>query len=170
MNSPIAFRWDGEAMVPLPRFTKVCDTEFVCGETYILEAHEERSSKTHRHLFAQLADAWANLPENYEGRFPTPEHFRKWLLIKAGYANHMQHVCGSRNEASRLRAAISPMDPYAIVTQDSCVVDVFTAQSMSTRAMDKKTFQAAKTRVFELIDEMLGVAAGETERNAAEAA
>lgn len=154
----LPMRWDGEAMVPLRGFARRADAQFVIGQTYRMEAIEERSAVSHRHYFAAINEAWANLPEHMAERFPSPEALRKFALIKAGYADSRQIVAASRAEAQRLAAFIRPMDEYSVVTVDQAVVTVFTARSQSVRAMGKAEFQNSKQKVLGGIADMIGVA------------
>jgi hypothetical protein len=167
---PVIFTWDGEAMVPLPRLARVCDKQFVVGETYPLAVQEDRSVNSHRHYFASITEAWRNLPEHYAERFPTSEHLRKWALVKAGYADERSIVCASKAEAQRVGAFIKPMDDFAVVIVNEATVKVFTAKSQSTRAMGKAVFQDSKTAVLDLLSSMVGVTPAELAANAEKAA
>lgn len=158
MSAPVYFTWDGESMAPMPRFAKLCDKQYVVGETYCLVPHEDRSANSHRHYFASLRNAWLNIPEDLTERFPTSEHLRKFALIKAGYADQRQFVCGSKAEALRLSTFLSPMDSYAVVTVQNAVVNVFTAQSQSTKAMGRKEFAESKNRVLDIVAGLIEVA------------
>ncbi|AZO77521.1 MULTISPECIES: hypothetical protein [unclassified Bosea (in: a-proteobacteria)] len=155
MNAALPFKWNGEAMHPLPGFAKRCDAAFVIGEVYNLEAIEQRSAKSHAHYFASVNAAWQTLPENLAEQFPTSEHLRKWCLIRAGYAEQRQIVVSSKAEALRLAAFIKPMDGYAVVSVRECVVIVWTAESQSLKAMGKQRFQDSKTAVLELLSVIL---------------
>ena len=129
MNAALPFRWDGSVMQPLPGFVKRCDAAFVIGEVYNLEAIEQRSAKSHAHYFAAVNEAWVNLPERLGDQFPSPDHLRRWCLIRAGYAEQRQIGASSKAEALRLAAFIKPMDSYAVVTVRESVVIVYTAES-----------------------------------------
>lgn len=153
----LPFTWDGETMTPSRGFSKRADAAFVVGETYRLEVVEERSAASHRHFFASIAEAWANLPEPLAERHPSPEHLRKFALIRAGFADSRQIVASSKAEAQRIAAFVKPMDDYAVVAVQNAVVTVWTAHSQSVKAMGKKDFQASKTRVLEIVAEMIGV-------------
>ena len=170
MSGPIRYRWSGDGWEPLPRFRRQCNETFVIGETANLELREERSGQSHRHLFAQIADAWGTLPAAYDNRFPSPEHLRAFLLIKGGFCRHVQHACPTRAEALRTRAICAGMDDYAIVSVEGSTVNVFTAESMNYSSMDRQRFQAAKDACLRILDEMLGVDSGATAANAAQAA
>jgi hypothetical protein len=170
-NRPILCGWDGEAFFPAsPFWAKAADKQFVVGEIYPIEVHQERSAKSHRHYFAAVAEAHANLPEYYLERFSSPEALRKFALIKAGYRDERSIVCASKAEAQRLAAFIRPMDDFCIVTVSEAVVVAYTAKSQSLRAMGKKDFQASKTAVLDIVSQLVGVTATELQVNAGQAA
>ena len=167
---PIAFTWDGESMVPQPRFSRVCDKAFVIGEDYPLVVHENVSTASRGHYFASLAECWKNLRDDDAERHPTPEHLRKFALIKCGYADERSIVASSKAEALRIAAFVRPLDEFAVVLVSGCVVKVFTAQSQSSRAMGKKAFQESKDAVLAYAASLIGVtpaqAASEAGRSA----
>ncbi len=167
--NPLAYTWNGEAFVILPRFAKEADKRFTVGQVYRLEEIQDRSSATHRHYFASINEAWQNLPERMSEQFPTPEHLRKWCLIKAGYHNRRSIVTRSKTEALRLAGFIKPMDEYAIVTVTECVVDVFNAQSQSHKAMGKQEFAKSKDAVLGILADLISVPTETLERAGAEA-
>jgi hypothetical protein len=160
--NPLVFTWSGTAMEILPRFAREADRRFVIGERYTLDEIQERSAASHRHYFASVNTAWASLPETIGAQFPTSEHLRKFCLIKAGFHNHRSIVARSKTEAQRIAAFVRPMDEFAIVTVSECVVNVFTAQSQSHRAMGKQQFARSKESVLQVLDDLLGVGRGET--------
>jgi hypothetical protein len=153
----LPFRWNGEAMEVVRGFQKRADAAFVVGEVYRLEPVEDRSAASHRHYFAAVNEAWANLPEDQASRFPTPEHLRKWALIQAGYFDRREITCASKAEALRVAAFVTPMDPYAVVAVSGAAVAVLTARSQSVRAMGKAEFQRSKDAVLAVLADMLGV-------------
>lgn len=158
MNAPpIVFRWSGEAMEPLPRFSRMCNRLFTVGELYRQETLEERSIASHNHYFSALNEAWRNLPEDQADRFPNVERLRKWCLIRAGYSDQRSIVCASKAEAQRVAAFTRPMDEFAIVIVSEAVVTVFTAQSQSMKAMGAKVFQESKQRVLDICAQLIGV-------------
>lgn len=154
---PIASRWDGEAFVPLPRLAKLADEHFVIGEIYHLVAQQERSPKSHRHYFAMIKESWENLPET-EVRWPTPEHLRKWALIKAGFYDEKQVVCATKAEALRWTPVlISASNDYAVVVPRGPVVTIYTAKSQSMKAMGKQDFAASKDAVLQIVADLISV-------------
>jgi len=167
---PMPMQWDGEAMRPLGRFAKTADREFVVGQVYRMAEIEERSAKTHAHYFACLHDAWLNLPEDDQERWPTEDHLRKFALIKCGYADERSIVCASKAEAQRVAAFIQPIDGFALVTVSECVVRVFTAQSQSMRSMGRDAFQKSKQAVLDYVAGLIGTSAAALTKNAGQAA
>lgn len=168
--APIPMRWEGDVFRPHPRYQKECDRTFTVGDVYRLVEHQDRSQASHSHYFASLAEAWANLPDDLAERWPTPEHLRKFALIKAGYADSRQIVASSRAEALRLASFIRPMDEYAVVTVAEAVVTVFTARSQSKRAMGAKDFQASKQAVLDYVAGLIGTTTETLTRSAGQAA
>lgn len=161
MSNLVAYRWTGDSMEPLPRFRKECDRDFVIGEIYTLEPLEERSGQSHRHYFAAIKDAWANLPEELSGEYPTPEHFRKRLLIEAGFCDEQKTVFSNPSDAIKAAAIILERDDYVVAEAKGRVLTVWTAKSQSMRAMDKATFQDSKDKTLEIAANMIGTTAAE---------
>lgn len=167
---PVEFAWTGDAMQPLGRFRGLCDRQFVIGESYILTELEERSSKSHAHFFACVRDGWSSLPEDLAGRFPSPDHLRKWALIKVGFRDEVSFVASSKAEAARIAAFLRPVEDTAVVRVKDAVVVRWTAKSQSMRAMGKDDFQRSKDAVLAVIDELIGTAPGTLSREAGRAA
>ena len=159
---PIYFYWDGEAMVP--RVRRAADLTFVVGETYPMKVEEERSSNSHRHYFAAVNEAFHNLPESLVQDFPTPEHLRRYALIKAGICDSQTLVCASAAEARRVAAFMKPLDEFSIVTVNAGTITRYTAKSQSIRAMGKKEFQESKDKVLDVLSAMIGTTVSELER------
>lgn len=167
---PITFEWTGDAMVPLPRFAKLCDRQFVVHETYRLVVEDERSEASHRHEFAWLDDAWRNLPEDCAELYPTPTHLRKRALVEAGFYNETVVDAGSNAAALRVASAFRARDEFALVIVRGPLVVIRDAKSQSRRAMKRDEFQASKTAILEIVAAMIGVTPEELTRNAGGAA
>lgn len=150
------FRCQNEALVPLPRYAGDFSRQFEDGRVYRMERIEPRSPQSHSHFFAVLNEAWQTLPEHLAERFPSPEHLRKYALVKAGFCDVRTHVTGTKAEAQRLAAFMRPMDEFAIVAANEAVVSVYTAQSQAVKAMGRKEFERSKQEVFRVIAEMTG--------------
>jgi len=167
---PIVYRWDGECMRPVGRFAKVCDAQFVVGENYNLEVVQSRSMQSHRHYFACIAAAWDNLPEAHAGRWRTPEHLRKWALIRSGYCTEMQYAAKSRAEALRFAQFAAQMNEDAEVVATGATVCIRVAKSQSYRTMTRREFEDSKQAVFAVLADLIGVTPDALEANARSAA
>lgn len=171
---PIVSRWTGEEFTPLGRSRKDCDAQLIAGQIYRIEIVEQRSEANHRHYFATVNEAWANLPEDMAQQFPNPEMFRKFCLIKTGYCTQEQHVAATRAEAQRMRAfaarITSNADDYSIVSVDGTVVTVWRAESQSYRHMGKKRFTESKQATLEYMASLIGVSSKELTVTAGQAA
>jgi len=154
--TPLPFTWNGEAMVIRPGFQKRADEAFCIGEGYTLAVVEDRSAASHRHYFAAVNEAWANLPEHLAERWPSAEHLRKAALIRTGYRDERSFACSSRAEAIRMAAFLKPIDDFAMVALSGTTVLVLTAKSQSVRAMGKAVFQESKDAVLNALAEMIG--------------
>ena len=154
----------------LPLAPTMAFARFVPGNIYRLIEHEDRSQRSHAHYFASVHDAWQNLPERYADRFPTAEHLRKWALIQSGFHDQRSIVAASKAEALRIAAFFKPLDEHAVIVAREATVVVCTAKSQSSRAMGRDEFQKSKTAVLDMLSEMIGVAPGALERQAASTA
>jgi hypothetical protein len=159
MIPPIAYQWDGEALVP--RVPQLADKHLVVGETYMMVPHEDRSSATHKHEFAWLRDAWLNLPEDVAVNYPTEEHLRKRALIEAGFYDETIVDAGTKAAALRVASWAKAQDDFALVFVRDQFVIKRTAKSQSRRAMKKAEFQKSKTAIMEIISAMIGVTPAE---------
>ncbi len=154
---PIHMQWMGDSFVPAGKYwAKKADEIFVVGEVYPIEVREDRSQKSQAHYFSSVKSAWDNLPEEVADRFPTPEHLRKWALIRAGYRDERSLVCSSKAEALRLASFLRPMDDFAVVVVREAVVMVFTAKSQSYRSMNREEFQKSKVAVLDILAQAIG--------------
>lgn len=150
--------WDGEAFRPQTAFmARRAREAFGAGEIIVLHAEEERSMRSHRHYFAQLHDFWASLPESaaMEQWAQSPEHFRKYLLIRTGFCETVTYPCESKAEAVRLAAALRPVDEFSIVLARGDTVVRYVAKSQSVKHMGAADFQRSKTAVLEAAERML---------------
>lgn len=171
IEAPIEAIWTGEAFQPTSAYwARRADKQFARGEILRIVHEPERSHSTHAHYFASITEAWRNLPPLMAERFPSPDHLRKWALIKAGYCNTHSMPCSSPTEARRLAAFIRPMDEFSVVSVEKSMVTMFTAMSQSYKAMDKKTFAESKEKVLDIVAAEIGVAKQELSDNAGQAA
>ena len=167
---PIPFLWNGSNMTPHPRFKLLCSKQFAVNEEYVLAVPEHASTATRNHYFAALHDAWMNLPDDEANRFPSEQHFRSWLLIKAGFADERSIVCDTARDAKNLARTARILDGYAVIIVSGNVVKIFTAKSQSRPAMSREEFQASKDAVLALAAEMIGVKVSELKKQVGKAA
>ena len=169
-EAPMPMTWDGEAMKPAsPYWAKKADERFVIGQRYMIEERLERSAKSHQHYFANLHEAWMNLPEKEAERFPTVEHLRKFALIKTGHYDSESLVLPSHDDALRV-ASFVRRDDFTIVVVSENLVVRYTAKSQSARAMDKGEFQKSKDDVLAFVWGLVGVDPATGNANAGQAA
>jgi hypothetical protein len=153
----LALRWTGDSFTPLDeRAQKAMDAEYVVGEIYRFERHEARSITSHNHYFAIVHGAWATLPEHLAGDFPSPEHLRKFALIKAGYGYQRKVVCSTAAEAIKTAGLLQELDEFSIVEVAEKVVTLHRAKSQSMKAMGKRDFQESKDAVLQVISQIVG--------------
>ena len=145
--SPIYFTWNGEAMEPMDRFSRLAERTFTSGHAYRMIVEEERSGASHRQYMAAVHEGWMQLPEPWDIAFPTEMHLRKYLLIKAGFCT-ITKVVGAKRV---------PVDDYAIVCEEDGVTTIYQAKSQAYRAMGKEEFAKSKTAVLDLLADMIGI-------------
>lgn len=165
---PLSFFWDGDHMVPLNRYS--ADRMYVVGERYKLAVHEERSSVSHRHLFAALDEAWSNLPHHLAIRFPTSDGYRKYILIKAGHCTEIVHICDSFEDARKMKILAEELDEYVLAITEGKILSVFRAKSLSYKNLSGEEFQRVKSKCLELAAADIGVTVEELARSAGQSA
>lgn len=168
MNAPLHCKWNGTSMAPL-RPERAAQA-FEVGRVYPLVVHEERSQASHNHYFAAVHEAWKNLREEDQARFPSSEHLRKRALVDANFCDEEVIDCGSNTVAPNVGAAIRKRDDFAIIFIRDQFVIVRTAKSQSPRAMGKADFEKSKTAVLEILSAMVGVSPEVLRDNAGKAA
>lgn len=155
------------AMVPSrPRAYVVAARQFHEGEEYPLAPLEPRSRASHGHYFAALHEAFNNIPETLEARWPTPEHFRKWLLIEANFCNEFEVTLESEREATKLARRFRSDDGFARISIHGKKIIVRTAKSQSAKAMGKQEFEESKKAVLDLASELIGTARSDLVKHA----
>lgn len=156
-------------MVPHGRFAQLCQRQYVVGDDYALGPVDEVSGKSRAHLFAALKDAWGNLPHE-EKRFPTPEHFRKWLCFQVGHCTETDFVLDTVKDAQRTALALRKADEYAIIIRRGNVVKFCTAKSLAGTAIKGQEFQVVKTKILDLASSMARTSREALEQHAGQAA
>lgn len=166
--TPLLYRYEGEGVFhPTSAFTaRKADDVYVVGANYRLAEWQDRSDKTHNHQFAYVHEAWRSLPEKYAAKpwAQSPEHLRKFALIRCKFCNTDTYVCASKAEAERWARNLRPLDEYSIVTVQGTTVYRFTAESQAKRSMGAKRFQEAKQAIIEFLEDLLDVERGTLEK------
>ncbi len=142
------------------------------GEVVLLSIERGRSSASHRHQWAWVADAWSNLPETLMDRdwAQNPETLRKHALIATRFAQVATIDCGSNAAALRLKAVLLTQATlahgYAVAVVRGPILSLHTPESQSVRAMGGDRFRASKTAILDFIADLIGVPAESLSRPA----
>lgn len=152
MTDPLWYRWNGAAMIPMR--PELAERVFRPDGHYLLEAHHERSWQRHKAYFASLHEAWSSLRSD---DYPTPEHLRKFALIRTGYYDERVLVCESEAVAERVAAFVTPLDEFAAIVAQGNLVRVYTAKSQSYKAMGRDQFNASMDAVLDYVADLVGV-------------
>jgi hypothetical protein len=152
MTDPLWYRWNGAVMVPMR--PELAERQFRPDGHYLLEAHHERSYQRHKAYFASLHDAWMSL---HSDEFPSPEHLRKFALIKTGWCEERVLACATNAEAERVAAFVRPFDEFAVVIRDDALVRVWTAQSQSYKTMGRDKFNQSMDAVLDYVASLIGI-------------
>jgi hypothetical protein len=78
---PIYFTWNGEALEPMDRFSRLAEQSFTAGHCYkmmVVEEGERRSSEQNAKMWAMLTEFSQQL--EHGGRYYDPEHWKAILL------------------------------------------------------------------------------------------
>lgn len=153
MMFPARYMGDGEFRSP---HKARCDKELVIGEMLTLEVVHQRSSETHRHLFACIKNAWDNLPEALAAEYPSPEHLRKWALIEIGHCTMTRMVFANNAEAMKAATLLCDIDGYAEIGVNGNAVVMRRAKSIAYRAVSRKDFKEIKDKVLTTLSQLIG--------------
>lgn len=126
------------------------------GEVRGWQMMESRSKASHDHFFAVVTEAWKSLPEDMAEEFPSPDHLRKWALIKAGFCTMTKVACSNNEAAVNLLRAWKAVDRYSILNVDGKVVTIWTADSQRKDTQGRKEFQAAKDAAMHILSNLIG--------------
>lgn len=188
-SQPINFVWrrigDGVlAMVPAESYRRVAARQFgEEGTEHTLVPCEDRNMRFHAACFAELGELYDNLPETVwyvtdaDGRFvledgeriirfPSHEHFRKWLLCDTGWCTTSEHEYANERAAKAGAKWLRADDPYARIRRSGSVVTVRKAVSQSLADMSKADFEASMDAILSRARSYVGVTAGVSRRSA----
>jgi hypothetical protein len=87
-NEPayVLMRWTGAGFEPLPRDRSACLAQYEADRVYRMTEHQERSAESHNHEFAEVDEAWKNLPDHLRDEFPSPTHSDDTPYAVRGFA------------------------------------------------------------------------------------
>lgn len=132
------------------------DKELVIGETLTWEIVHQRSSATHRHLFACIKNAWDSLPEALAAEFPSPEHLRKWALIQIGHCTMTRLAFANNGEAMKAATLMRDIDGYAEIGVAGTAVVMRRAKSIAVRAVSRNEFGEIKDKLLTTLSQLIG--------------
>lgn len=124
----------------------------------------------HRGYFAALKDAWMNLPEGEQERYPSPEHLRAWALVETGFCTETNYVMDDEKGARRLAADLRRMSPYSIIRLSGNVVRLFEPESQAVASANKERFGMQTRAVLDLVASMARTTPAELKKNAGRSA
>lgn len=154
---PTVFTWSGNEMVPMPRFKRQCDEQFLVGQEYVLTVVAARSRALHNFYFAAIAEGWNNLPETIADNFPTAEHLRAYALVATDQCTLATYECVDDKTARRLAINLRADAPFSGIKLRGEVVEVRRPISQSAKAMGKDEFEESCRKVLEFIATLTGV-------------
>ena len=157
---PIAFVYEGDGVLRAPTsfWCGQCKEHFVVGERYFMSNERERSFVSHRHYFADLNEAWLNLPENIAEQFPTPGALRAHALLETGQYTERQFVVETPAEAHRFAAFLEDgKAEWTAISVSGCAVVERRPISQNYKEMGHDVFQASKNKVLNLAWAIAGV-------------
>jgi hypothetical protein len=149
--------WTGEAFLPLRKYAAICDASMVVGERYIIGAEPLSSPASRRHFFAIVNELFASWPETHPRQFSTPDHLRRWALIRCGFRVERQFATASKAEARRLATFLAAGDEYAELSVVDNVIVEWKALSQKQHAMGREQFAKSKESVLAFLAGEVGV-------------
>lgn len=118
-----------------------------------------RSGPDHRRLFSIIAAAYDNWPSTHPFQPSDLEHFRAWLLIKAGYCETRtvditgDVVAGVQN-AARIAKALAA---HGLLKVRDDQIDVVVPKSMRFDKMSQREFGPVRQAIEDILCSELGV-------------
>ena len=159
LEQMIRLRYDGAGtfIPPGVAVRELLDRKLVIGECYRVSIYHERSETYHAKYFATIAEAWQHLPNPWDQMLPSPEHLRKYALIKAGWCDSVTLPLKSKSDAIAGVNAARFIDAYCVATATANVLTIFKARSQRKAFQDAHSFYETAVRVFDVIGGIIGV-------------
>ena len=157
-ETTIVARWVGENFLLGRNHVATINRIVEDGGDVVLSLSTPRHMAEHRAYFAQIAEYYANIPEQLE-EMPfaaSTEHFRKHALIATGYADVQSIDCGHKTTAERVAARLRGVGDYSVVKVSGPVILHSVARSQSVRAMPNGEFKKSKKDVLEWMASICG--------------
>ena len=147
MTRSYLFRWDGYVMRPVGR----SPLAYQKGVTYRMQ-EEDASTQSRRHYHARLAELWENFPHD---SFPSPEHLRKFALIRTGQYHEVLIPASNEMLQGAFVAVAKSFDKFAICVCEDGFVKAYRAISQAKGAMSEDEFNKSKDKVLAYIEDLL---------------
>lgn len=161
---PVIMRYEGDGIFKAvaPVMVARCEAAYERGQMYRNEFREDRSGPSHRQYFAMINEFYNQLPEDIASNFQGPDELRAFALIKKGFADHVDVTLGDESLAQRIARLLIRLRKryfkhYAVIIPKGTVVRIYTAQSQSYKAMDRKRFQASKEATLGFLSDLTGI-------------
>lgn len=133
-------------------------SEIICPDCGSIIGDEPMSADPmRRRFFAIVRDVHANLPEPLRQRFPSSEALRKHALIAAGHCDQVTLIAASEEGAVSLATFLRRKDRFAIMDIKGAILTIWTARSMSRRALLKPQFKEVSQKALDWIQETTGI-------------
>lgn len=158
--------WDGKVLTPIRGHDDRISEIIKPGNRCVIEVDEERSSKSERHYFAAIREAWRSLPEEKYSTYETPKKLRKWALIRTGWCDVTDLSFETERQALMVASFTRKLDEYAVVIVKENIVRVYRAKSQKRSAMLNDEFKQSKNDVLDLLSNIIGTTRRELERQA----
>lgn len=167
-------------MVPTYKYRPRAERQYQDGAEYTLAPVEPRNRAYHSAYFAQLKEAYDNLPERFAARWENVEHFRKWVLIEEGYYHEKDFTFEGRDaerQARRLATFVRTEDDYARIWVTKAndappiwKVIIRKAKSQDHASMKNQEFKDSSGAVLAFATSLIGTTGRELRRNAGRSA
>jgi hypothetical protein len=149
----------------IPFSGECTDRSLEDGKVYRIKIDEQRYWPRHEWFMAFVREAWESLPDEEHNKYRNADHFRKRMLIAAGYATVQKMPMPSEEAATMMATYLGKLtDDYSIVTTAQNVVIVMTAKSQSLGDVGKPTgmeneeeFKRSCNDVVECIARLYGI-------------
>jgi hypothetical protein len=132
-----------------------------CGSTNIVGAHQNRSDRDHNMFHAVIQRAYESWPETAKFQPSSKDHLYGWLLIEAGHSESAEVESDDRNEIIRAGRAFFKLVDRSVHCRrmfgTPSGVRISVSKSLAKKAEEKRVFEDVRSKVYEIIESILGV-------------